>query len=143
MKSIRDLLELKGGDVWSVAPEDIIYDALVLMADKDIGSVLVIEDDQLIGIFTLSDYVRKVVLCNRSSKNTMVQEAMSSPVYTINLYSSIQDCMELMLERQVRYLPVMHEGELRGVISIGDVMREIIYEQGTHIRFWQDLAVEI
>ncbi len=142
MNSIRDLLSLKGGDVWSVPPEDIIYDALVLMADNDIGSVLVMDGDQLVGIFTLSDYVRKIVLCNRSSRNTMVQEAMSTPVYTISLYASIRDCMELMLERKIRYLPVVHEGRLQGVISIGDVMREIIFEQGTHIRFWQDLAVE-
>ncbi len=143
MNNIRDLLALKGGDVWTVAPEDIIYDALVLMSDKDIGSVLVMDGDQLVGIFTLSDYVRKIVLCNRSSKNTMVQEAMSSPVYTIHLYSSIRDCMELMLERKIRYLPVAHEGRLQGVISIGDVMREIIFEQGTSIRFWQDLAIEL
>ncbi len=143
MNSVRDLLALKGGEVWSVAPEDIVYDALVLMADKDIGSVLVMDDDQLIGIFTLSDYVRKVLLCNRSSKNTMVQEAMSFPVYTINLYANIRDCMELMLERKIRYLPVMQAAQLQGVISIGDVMREIIFEQGTHIRFWQEMAVEL
>ncbi len=143
MKSIRDLLALKGGDVWTVAPEDIIYDALVLMADKDIGSVLVVDDDRLVGIFTRSDYVRKVVLCNRSAQNTMIQDAMSSPVMTINLYSNMQECMELMMERQIRYLPVMYGGEVQGVISIGDVMREIIYQQGTQIRFWEDLSVEL
>lgn len=143
MNNVRDLLALKGGDIWALAPEETVYNALVLMSDKDIGSVLVVEEGRLIGIITEKDYVRKVLLRGKTSKNTPIRAAMSAPVYTVNLYSSIRDCMEIMSRRQIRHLPVMDEGRVVGVISISDVMREIIYAQGERIRFWEDLSIEL
>lgn len=129
MFTVRDLLETKSPEVSSIEPDAYAYNALEIMADKDIGALLVIEEGKLIGIFSERDYARKVILKGRSSKETSVRELMTSPVVYIRPERSIQDCMALMTEKRVRHLPVMENDQLLGIITIGDVVKRIIEEQ--------------
>jgi len=142
MNTARDLIDYKGREVWSVRPDDTVYDALTLMADKDIGAVLVMEGGRLVGILSERDYARKVILRGKSSKTTPVSEIMSTRVITIGPDESCQTCMEIMSNHHIRHLPVVEGSEVIGVISVSDVMREIIFQQGQTIRFWEDLELD-
>jgi CBS domain-containing protein len=142
MNTARDLIAFKGGEVWSVSPDDTVFDALTLLADKDIGAVLVMEGDCLIGILSERDYARKVILRGKSSKTTPVREIMSTRVITVKPEESCRGCMEIMSNHHVRHLPVVENGYVIGVISVSDVMREIIYQQGQTIQFWEDLELD-
>jgi signal-transduction protein with cAMP-binding, CBS, and nucleotidyltransferase domain len=135
MKTIRHILEQKGKFIWSIRPEEFVYDALTLMAKKDVGALLVMENDQLVGIISERDYARKIILLGRTSRETKVSEIMSSPVFTIHPDSTIEEAMEMMTRHRVRHLPVS-EDNLRviGVISIGDVLNSLIYFQRQIIR---------
>jgi CBS domain-containing protein len=129
MKRVRDILESKGRDVWSIKPAASVYDAMKLMADKGIGALLVIEGTRVVGIISERDYARKVILQGRSSRTTAVQEIMTSRVVYAEPEQNIEECMALMTEMRIRHLPVMEGGQLRGVISIGDLVKSIIAEQ--------------
>ena len=129
MTNIRQLLRNKGSDVWSVSSETSIVDGLQLMAEKHIGALLVIDSDELVGIFSERDYARKVVLRGKSSRKTSVGEIMTKMVASVGPDQSIQECMELMTEKHIRHLPVFENGELVGVISIGDIVKAVISEQ--------------
>ena len=129
MTNIRQLLRNKGSDVWSVSSETSIFDGLQLMAEKNIGALLVIDSDELVGIFSERDYARKVVLRGKSSRKTSVGEIMTKMVASVGPDQSIQECMELMTEKHIRHLPVFENGELVGVISIGDIVKAVISEQ--------------
>jgi len=130
LKYVAELLSKKGDDVWSVDPETPVYQALELMSEKNCGTVLVLEEEKLVGILSERDYARKVTLKGKSSKDTPVKEIMSSEVVCIRPTQTINDCMELMTDKRVRHLPVMEEeGNLVGLISIGDVVKEVISEQ--------------
>ncbi len=129
MKTVREVLLEKGSQVWSVSPDTLVYDALQLMADKDIGALLVIKDGKIEGIFSERDYARKVILKGKSSKEIMVQEIMSPKVFYVLPENSVEECMALMTEEHIRHLPVMNAGQLVGVISIGDVVKAIISDQ--------------
>ena len=130
MKYVAELLNKKGDDVWSVNPDTPVYQALELMSEKNCGTVLVLEEEKLVGILSERDYARKVTLKGKSSKDTPVKEIMSSEVVCIRPTQTINDCMELMTDKRVRHLPVMEgEGNLVGLISIGDVVKEVISEQ--------------
>jgi CBS domain-containing protein len=129
MHTIRHCLQHKGSQVWSIHPEASIFEALGLMAEKNIGAVLVIEQGQLIGIFSERDYARKVILHGKTSRETKVREIMTSRVYYVNIDQSIEECMALMTDKHIRHLPVLDNDQLSGVISIGDVVKEIIAEQ--------------
>jgi CBS domain-containing protein len=142
MNTARDLIAFKGGGVWAVTPDDSVFDALTLMADKDIGAVLVMEGERLIGIMSERDYARKVILRGKSSKTTPVREIMSTQVVTISPDADCKTCMELMSTHHIRHLPVLEDTYVIGVISVSDVMREIIYQQGQTIRFWEDLELD-
>jgi CBS domain-containing protein len=142
MNTARDLIAFKGGEVWSVDPDDTVFDALNLMADKDIGAVLVMEGERLVGMLSERDYARKVILRGKSSKTTPVREIMSTRVITVGPDQSCRDCMEIMSNHHVRHLPVIEDNYVIGVISVSDVMREIIYQQGQTIRFWEDLELD-
>jgi CBS domain-containing protein len=126
MKIVFDILQTKGRQVWSVPPETTVYDALSLMADKGIGAVLVLHEDQPIGIFSERDYARKVILEGKSSRLTPVKEIMSTRVLYVSPEQTIGECMAIMTERHVRHLPVLKDGVLDGIISIGDVVKAII-----------------
>jgi signal-transduction protein with cAMP-binding, CBS, and nucleotidyltransferase domain len=135
METIRHIVEMKGEYHWSVGPDDSVYDALRIMANKDVGALLVMEGENLIGIISERDYARKIILLGRTSRQTKVKEIMSSPVITIHPDQTIDEAVEIMTDRRVRHLPVSDDGlHVLGVVSIGDLMRCTIYYQKQKIR---------
>lgn len=133
MKLVNHLLERKGRDIVSIAPGASVFDAIKLMADKAVGSLLVMDDHAMLGIVTERDYARKVILQGRSSENTDVSEIMTAKVLTTSTAATVKSCMELMNEHRIRHLPVLEAGEVVGVISIGDLVNAIISEQQEEI----------
>jgi CBS domain-containing protein len=129
MLRIKFLLANKGKTVWSIAPNEPVLNAIQLMSDKGIGALPVCDGDQLVGIVSERDYARKVILKGRSSADTPVTQIMSSPVITVGLDRTVQDCMEMMTEKRIRHLPVVEKGKLVGMISIGDLVKAVIEEQ--------------
>jgi CBS domain-containing protein len=119
----------KGAEVWFVLPSDTVYHALEVMADKNVGSMLVLEDGRLVGILSERDYARKVILVDKASKETLVSEIMSTNLITIEPSCTVTDAMSLMTEERVRHLPVLDDGELVGLISIGDVVKAVMADQ--------------
>lgn len=135
MKHVRDILKSKNiKQTYTVHPSTKVLEALQLMSDKGVGALLVVDNKRLVGIVTERDYARKVVLMARSSQTATVSEIMSSEILTVNPDQTIDECMELLTEKRVRHLPVMDEGRLIGVISIGDVVKNIISEQENTIQ---------
>ncbi len=129
MKTVQEVLQVKGSQVWSVTPDTTVYDALQVMADKDIGALLVLEAGDLVGIFSERDYARKVILKGKTSRELAVQEIMSTKVYYILPDNTMDDCMALMTAEHIRHLPVLSEGQVVGIITIGDVVKAIISDQ--------------
>lgn len=129
MITVSQCLHIKGHAVWSVGSDKSVYEALQIMAEKDIGALLVVDEGKLVGIFSERDYARKVILYGKSSKETLVGEIMTPRVYYVHPEQSLEDCMALMTEKHVRHLPVLDGERLVGVISIGDVVKAIISEQ--------------
>ena len=129
MNNVRQLLQTKGKDVWSITPGTSVLDALKLMADKNIGALMVIDGERLAGIFSERDYARKVTLKGKSSRELTVAEVMTTDVISVRPEQTIVDCMELMTEKRIRHLPVIDAGRTVGVISIGDVVKSIISVQ--------------
>jgi CBS domain-containing protein len=129
MQTVGQYLQTKGYQVWAVRPDASVYDALALMAEKDIGSLLVMEEDRLVGIFSERDYARKVILHGKTSRETPVSEIMTARVAYVSPEHTIDDCMALMTELHVRHLPVLSGEGVVGVMSIGDVVKSIISEQ--------------
>ena len=126
MKKVADILHRKGADVIAVSPDTTVIDALQLMADKNIGSVLVMTEDQYVGLLTERDYARKVILKGKHSYDTLVEEIMSIGLPRITPDNSIEVCMHLMSENNIRYLPVFENDTICGIISINDVVKETI-----------------
>jgi CBS domain-containing protein len=129
MIKIGQLLNTKGHDVWYVSPQAAVFDALKLMAEKDIGALLVLENENLVGIISERDYARKVILKGKNSMDTLVKDIMTSEVITIQADQTIDSCMELMTNHHIRHLPVYKGNQLIGIISIGDVVKAIISQQ--------------
>ncbi len=129
MKKIRELLQNKGGDIWSVTPDTSVLDAIKMMAEKGIGALMVLDSGKPVGIISERDYARKVILMGRSSQDTPVSEIMSSSLIFADVEQSVEDCMSLMTDHRIRHLPVLDNNELLGVISIGDLVKTIIDEQ--------------
>ena len=129
MEFVSQFLEKKGHDVWWVAPETTVFDALQLMANKKVGALLVLEEDSLVGVFSERDYARKVILKGKSSKNTPVRDIMSTKIVCVAPNQSTEECMSLMTEKRVRHLPVMDGENLIGIISIGDVVKAVIADR--------------
>lgn len=133
MKLIKHILDAKGRDVQSIAPDESVLAAILKMADKGIGALLVIENGALAGIVTERDYARKVILKDRSSKGTPVRDIMTADVRTASSDDSVQTCMNMMTNKRCRHLPVIDDGEINGMISIGDLVKAIIAEQQEEI----------
>jgi CBS domain-containing protein len=129
MNKVSDILSRKGSQVISVTPDTNVFDALQLMADQNIGSVAVISGTTFLGIMTERDYSRKVVLKGRSSTDTMVEDIMSTDLPYVSSIDTIEHCMQLLSDRHIRYLPVFDGEEIGGIISINDVVKEIILSQ--------------
>jgi CBS domain-containing protein len=129
MIKVKDLLAGKGRAVFQVEPEDPVLEAISLMAEHHVGALLVIRGTELLGIVSERDYARKVILLGRSSAETPVWQIMTSPVITVSPGNSVQECMSIMTERRVRHLPVVDEGRVVGVVSIGDLVKAVIEEQ--------------
>ncbi len=134
MNKIKDILRYKTTDVWTISPDDTVYRALEVMAEKNVGALPVMKDGELVGIFSERDYARKCILTGRHSEETPVRDLMSSPVVTVDPDFDIDDCLAMMTNRQFRHLPVLTEGRLIGIVSIGDIGKWIISEQRSEIR---------
>jgi len=130
MKTVAEILKSKGDStVHTIGPSASVFDAVRRMAEKNIGALLVVEDEQVVGMVTERDYARKIALMSRSSKDTALRDVMSSPVMYVRPDQSSEECMALMTENRLRHLPVMDGGKLVGLISIGDIVKGIISEQ--------------
>jgi CBS domain-containing protein len=127
--TLSEILDSKGREVWSISPQSSAYEALELMAQKDVGALVVIDQGKVIGMFSERDYARKVILLGKSSKETAVANVMSTPIISINPGSSIDECMTLMTTRHIRHLPIIKNDKLFGIVSIGDVVKAVISEQ--------------
>jgi len=124
--TVNQILNTKGKNVYSVLSTTTVYEALKVMGEKNIGAILVIDGTDLKGILSERDYARKIVLKDKSSKETFVHEIMESNVFSVNLSNNIEDCMELMSTKRIRHLPVLEDGIVVGIISISDVVKAII-----------------
>jgi CBS domain-containing protein len=134
MKLVKHLLDSKGRHIISVTPGTSVFEAIKIMADKTVGSLLVMEDEEVRGIITERDYARKVIIKGRSSESTMVSEIMSTDVMTTSSSQSVNSCMELMTEKRIRHLPVVEDNRVIGMISIGDLVQAIISDQQEEIQ---------
>ena len=132
-RTVKDVLKVKGFEVWSVSPQTSVFDAIRLMSDRYIGAVLVMEGPVLAGIVSERDYLRKVILEGRSSRETTVAQIMTREVVSVDPQRSVEDCMSLMTQRKIRHLPVRQLGRVIGIISIGDVVRSLVDERGVVI----------
>lgn len=129
MKTVKDILHAKGHDVWSIAPDATVFDALTLMAHQNIGALTVMEGDQLVGIISERDYARKVILQGKTSRTALIREIMSSPVICVRPHQTVEECMALLTGRRIRHLPVIEDARIVGIVSIGDLVKSIIAEQ--------------
>jgi len=127
--TVNQILSTKGDYVYSIVSSISVYDAIKVMGEKNVGAILIIEDDQLKGILSERDYARKIVLQGKSSKNTLVNEIMVSKVVTVQPTDDLDYCMELMISRRIRHLPVIENDKVIGLVSIGDVVKSIIEKQ--------------
>ncbi|MDP8211955.1 MAG: CBS domain-containing protein [Candidatus Zapsychrus exili] len=129
MTTVKRLLEKKGNNIYKVSPDTTVFDALSLMAEEDVGVLLVTENEALVGIFSERDYARKLALEGKDSKETKISELMSTDVLCISLDKTMQECMALMSNKHIRHLPVIDEEKVIGLISMRDVVTEVISEQ--------------
>jgi len=131
--NIAEILEHKGSTIWSVTPTATVFEAIELMANKNVGALLVMEGEKLVGIISERDYTRKVALKGKSSKQTQVREILSGSVVNVTPFSTVEECLRLMTEHRVRHLPVVDGSRIVGVISIGDLVNSIISSQHSTI----------
>jgi len=129
MKIVSDILRSKGNDVWAVKSDDTVFDSLQLMAEKEVGALLVMDEDSLVGIVTERDYARKVILEGKSSKDSSVAEVMTKRVLCVEPERTVDECMALMTDKRARHLPVVENKQVIGVVSIGDLVAAMINEQ--------------
>ena len=134
MKSLKQLLSAKGSQVYSIGPDAKVIEALQIMAHKDVGALVVLEGGQIAGILSERDYARKVILRGKSSQDVPVREIMTADVVTVDPSRTIEECMALVTQRRVRHLPVIEDGKLAGLVSIGDLVKEVIAEQEQTIK---------
>jgi CBS domain-containing protein len=134
MRTVEQLLQVKGGDIWSIAPQETAYRALQIMAETNVGALLVMENEKVVGIFSERDYARKVILKDKSSKNTSVSELMTPEVVYIDADATLEESMALMTAKHIRHLPVLQKDRLIGLVTLGDVVKQLISDQQFAIR---------
>lgn len=133
MTTVNNLLSIKGSELWSIAPDASVFEALELMADKNISGLPVLQNGRLVGIFTERDYARKVVLKGRLSRDTELSDLMTKNVLYVETKNTVEECMRLMTAKKIRHLPVLDDGQMIGIVTIGDLVKQIISEQETTI----------
>jgi len=138
MKTVRDLLAGKSSEVWSIGPDATVYDAIALMSERGIGAVLVLEGGKLVGILSERDYARRVILKGKASRETPVREIMTTQIISVTHDKTIEHCMSVMTTSRIRHLPVMHEGRLAGILSIGDIVKAMISDKQAQIEQLED-----
>jgi CBS domain-containing protein len=131
--TVRSILSNKGADIFAASPSNTVFEAIEMMNAKRVGALLVMDESKLVGIISERDYARKVILMGRSSKDTRVEEIMSSPVIVVDPDTPLEECMRIVTERRIRHLPVVENHLVVGVVSIGDLVRSIITEQAETI----------
>jgi CBS domain-containing protein len=139
--TVSSILRYKGNNVWSVSPDDTVFRAMSMMADKDIGALVVIGGETLVGIVSERDYARKVVLQGKSSKDTTVRDIMSCPVVWVTPDHTVDECMRIVTTKRIRHLPVVQGEKVVGVVSIGDLVQKVISTQGETIQYLQEYIV--
>ncbi len=127
MSTLKEILQIKGRNVITVPPSTSVFDAIRIMAQRNVGALLVVEDEELIGLFSERDYLRKIALKFRSSRKTAISEVMSSPVLCANVNDDLDHCMGLMTKHRYRHLPILENDSLAGIISIGDVVKYLLH----------------
>lgn len=133
MKTVRDLLAGKSSEVWSIGPDATVYDAIALMSERGIGAVLVLDGGKLAGILSERDYARRVILKGKASRETRVREIMTTELIHVTHDKTLDDCMAIMTTSRIRHLPVLHEGRLAGILSIGDIVKAMLTEREAQI----------
>ena len=133
MTTVEELLHSKGNETWTIGPKASVYDAILLMSEKNVGALLVVDSGSVVGIITERDYARKLVLQGRLSRETAVADTMTAEVLYVEPINTTADCMVLMTNKRIRHLPVLSDGELVGIVTIGDVVKQIISEQESTI----------
>jgi len=128
VETVRSILRRKGTAVWTVAPEATVYEAILRMAEKGVGA-LVVGDEQVLGVISERDYARKVILKGKSSRETRVQDIMSTPAITVTPEHTVEECLEIITQNRIRHLPVVEQGRLAGLVTIGDLVGTIISAQ--------------
>jgi CBS domain-containing protein len=136
--TIERILSQKNREIWSVSPDATVYDAIALMAEKNIGALLVVEKGKLVGIVSERDYSRKVMLCGKTSRTSYVHEIMTTELTTAHPRETVEECLRFMTEKRIRHLPVIADGSLRGVISIGDLVKQVISSQSATLEQLRD-----
>lgn len=126
MRTVKDILRAKGSKVYTISPDATVYEALSRMAEHNVGAMLVFEENDLVGLISERDYSRKTILKGRLSKETAVREIMSTELVTIHPDDDIEECMELFTDKRIRHLPVIEEGKVVGIVSIGDIVKSVI-----------------
>lgn len=133
MITVKDILDQKGHKAWTISPEAKVLEALELMAKKGLGALVVVDKGEVVGIMSERDYARKITLMGRHSQDTPVQDIMTREVYGVHYETTAEECMALMTDKHIRHLPVCKDGDLVGVISIGDVVKALMSEQKVKI----------
>jgi len=134
MASVTSLLQDKGPDVWTIAPDASVYEAIAMMAAKGVGALVVVDGRKVVGIVSERDYARKVILQGKSSRDTLVRAIMTDKVHYVRPEQTVEDCMALMTARHIRHLPVMADERLVGIVSIGDIVKALIDDQTVRIQ---------
>ena len=140
-ETVSSILRYKGSQVWSVGPDDSVLQALNVMAQKDVGALVVMAGERLVGVVSERDYARKVVLHKRSSSDTLVRDIMTSPAMAVSPNHTVDDCMRIVTANRIRHLPVVHDDRVVGLVSIGDLVQRVISAQGETIQYLQEYII--